>query len=1016
MTISHFQHQAEIRVHETKSGLLEEDRAPTPPQRLLGLLAMLAGLFHDLGKANAKFQAKLRNPKPEADAIRHELVSVLMLDQVLGFADLKDDGEWLEVLASEDGRGWERLQPRKAKKPKLFETDKVSSNRNDALIFPSHEKTPLLYALCWLVVSHHRLPYHDGHSFTGEKHLNLGGVTLPGAYAKLGQLEPNPDTKNAAPWQCPKFLAQVADLAKRLRSILAEKPELPSLDALMLYGRLGFQMADHGVSSAHETIGGLTVAKDTPGLFANTIKQSGQSYFRQRLPDHLLRVSKEAGQTVRLLFGLEKRLPRIAYEDLPGKLRTATTAERFQWQDDAARWVRELPDIAEAGLFAVVMAGTGSGKTIGCPKIMAAASNGLRLVYASALRSLTLQTGTALRDDLGFGPEAMAVKVGSDLVKRLYEMEQDEETKRPFEYEAEGVASSGFDEEFELDGGGYFELDPKLEALLNDLFKEQKVREYLTVPLLSSTLDSIMKIADARRGGHIAHALRVLSSDVILDEIDLYGPEDLAAIGRLVFQLGLAGRKLAIASATIPPPLARHLFAAYHAGCIEHGKLFGKAFPVYAGWFAEDCGDNKALRCESAETFNEAHAAFVQARMARLQTKEPRRVIRRFAIPSAKTKESMFDAVFEACLELHQAHHTIDPETGQRVSIGAVQWGRVSSCMDFCLHAARLPVGEVAYFLVCHHARFALAVRHFVERDLDAMLRRKDDGDLPLKHPAIREALANAQGKDVMVIVSTTLESTGRDHDFDWGVVEPVSARTVAQFAGRIHRHRDGLAADNLIVMAYPMRHIENKQEGAACYYKPGPEDTGETKHYRLNSPEAVEVLPDKIIDARLSIRDFGFPPSKSSPVRAGLLAELEQQVLEDRLDVGLAKAYLAKPQQKLSSNPSDQHIFRRTEKQVLFWVDEFDNWRACRDEAFERFQLVGDALTLIKGLPEERFLLHHGLEVSLRYQKLLEDLQENDSPTMRCLLLGITYRAGSGPVIPPIRFHELLGLDKSSS
>lgn len=503
-----------------------------------------------------------------------------------------------------------------------------------------------------------------------------------------------------------------------------------------------------------------------------------------------------------------------------------------------------------------------------------------------------------------------------------------------------------------------------------------------------------MKIADARRGGHIAHALRVLSSDVILDEIDLYGPEDLAAIGRLVFQLGLAGRKLAIASATIPPPVARHLFAAYQQGCAEHAKLFGQPFPVYAGWFAENCADNRTLRCDSVDAFNETHAAFVQTRLDHLKGLMPRRSVRRFAVPAVKTKEAMFDAAFEACLELHRAHHCIDPETGSAVSVGAV-----------------------AHFLVCHHARFPLAVRNKVEQDLDAMLRRKDDADLPLKHPAIREALAKSSGQDVMVVVSTTLESTGRDHDFDWGVVEPVSARTVAQFAGRIHRHRTGLSAENLIVLGYPLRHIENPA-AEACYYHPGPESRpskDEFKKYRLTSHEAAKILPDKEIDARLSIRDFGLSPSNGQPPRAGLLAQLEQQVLEDRLSEGLARAYLAKPLQKLGSAPLDKHIFRRPEKQILCWVDEYGEWRACWEGEFDRSWLVGDRLELIKDVPQERFLLRHGLGISLLYQEILDDLREQDGLTMRCLLLGITLRA-EGSDIPKIRFHELLGLARQAS
>ncbi len=1076
-----FNRNGEIRVHETRTGILYEDQEPTAPQRILSFLVMLAGLFHDLGKSNAGFQLKLRNPKPEADDIRHELVSVLMLNQVLDFEHLSDDGQWLEALVK--GERWAKL-----KDAELFDLSKVSSNRNDALIFfPKVEKTPLLYALCWLVVSHHRLPSYDaGFDFTGKNHLREleGNKKLPGKYAKLGRLEKNPtnstvlpqtgasptltpntvDTavipadgspesrlqgcpqprrpwslgsgdppidghnlnltvlslkseqqgsdQNSPPWKQQAFKERAAKLAKRLQTLLAEETALPSLDAVMLFGRLGFQMADHKISSADECVKDVTVDKETPGLFANTIKKSNcPPLFRQGLGVHLTKVSEEAGQTLQLLFGLEKRLPHIAYEDLPEPLLGTGTDPRFRWQDDAARRVRQIEGIAEAGFFGVVMAGTGSGKTIGCPKIMAAASDGLRLVYASALRSLTLQTGSALRDDLGFGKDAMAVVVGSELVKKLYDLQQHD--KKSFDYEEEGMESAGFDQEFELDGGGDFDFDPKLEALLKQLFKEQKVRDFLTVPVLSATLDSIMKSADARRGSHLAHALRVLSSDLILDEIDLYSPEDLAAVGRLVFQTGLAGRKLAIASATIPPPVAKHLFAAYWQGCQQHAGLFGKPFPVHAGWFAEDCADNKVLPCGSTDIFDAAHAGFVQTRLDRLQTLEPRRRVRRFAQPDTLIKDALFGAVFEACLELHSAHFIMDEKTGKRVSIGAVQWGRVSTCMDFSLYAARREAGEVAHFLVCHHARFFLAVRNEVEWHLDDMLRRKIDPNRPLQNKFIRDALEKTQCQDVMVIVSTTLESTGRDHDFDWGVVEPVSARTVVQFAGRIHRHRTGLDADNLIVMGYPMRRIE-KPSADACYCKPGPEETLDegARKYRLVSHEAAEVLPVTVIDAGLSIRDYG--PFEKTIFRAGQLAELEQLVMDNWLADGLARDYLGQPRKRLGSYPAETYKFRRTQQQLLYWMDENDEWQVCQDGEFERSESVWDRVELIKEVPEERFLLRHGVRLATLYDGIIEKLHESDRPAMRCLLSGINlpcYERGNE--IPEIRFHGLLGLDK---
>jgi CRISPR-associated endonuclease/helicase Cas3 len=1035
-----FNRKGEIRVHETGRGLLYEDREPTPRQRVLCLLAMLAGLLHDLGKANAAFQAKLRSDKPRADAARHELVSVLILRRALAFEKLEKDEDWLARLA--DGDGWAALQGQALFEPWDAGNGKSGVvNANAALPFPDPNKTPLLFALCWLMLSHHRLPYFNGHEYAGKHYLESKKSVGTGANArakadenaavdiascaKLAENAPDADI----PWKQGEFRSQAGKLAKRLRVMLADLPDAaPSLDAVMLYGRMGFQMADHRISSADEAIpyesGNSPLS--APGLFANTIRINKIAHFRQRLPDHLLRVGAEAGKTVQLLYGLGKRLPCIALEDLPERLRVASVDPRYRWQDWAANAARETEGIAEAGFFGVLMAGTGSGKTIAAPKIMAAASEGLRLVYASALRSLTLQTGAALREDIGFGPEQMGVIVGSELAKKLFESAQEErkraarEQETPADWEAEGVEAAEFDEAFELvGGGGDWETDPRLEELLRDLFKGQpKTRRFILTPVLSATLDSIMKIADARRGGHIAHGLRAMSSDLILDEADLYGVEDLVAIGRLAFQVGLAGRKLLISSATLPPPLAQALFAAYRRGYVEHCALFDKPLRVYAGWFADgaqaqDCV--KLIACAEEAAFAAAHREFAEALASRLQSLPPKRSIRRFAEPGALTEEALFAAVFEACLELHRAHHTADAKTGRRFSIGAVQWGRVRPCIDFARYAANRAAEEgVEHFILCHHARFFLAVREAIEQDLDAMLRRKDDPDKPLQHKRIREILESGAAADVVAIISTTLESTGRDHDFDWGVAEPTSARTLVQFAGRIRRHREieAGAADTLIVMAYPLRHIENRGANRPSYRWPGPETLAEAGKaaYRLAGPLAKDALGESAVHAGWSIREYPALVAAESVCRARTLAELEQQKLRDILGAGLAEGYLdGDARRRLACNSAEKYRFRRSEKQCLFWLDEDGYWRACENPADGASVAAWDRESTIGEVKRERFLLRHGDAANALHEKALHDLGERDGPVMRGLLLGISLDARKAG---KIRFHPLLGLD----
>lgn len=62
-----------------------------------------------------------------------------------------------------------------------------------------------------------------------------------------------------------------------------------------------------------------------------------------------------------------------------------------------------------------------------------------------------------------------------------------------------------------------------------------------------------MAATETKRGGrYILPTLRLMSSDVVIDEIDDFSGKDLVAIGRLVHLAGMLGRKVMISSATIP--------------------------------------------------------------------------------------------------------------------------------------------------------------------------------------------------------------------------------------------------------------------------------------------------------------------------------------------------------------------------------------------------------------------------------------------------------------------------------
>ena len=112
---------------------------------LIKALAALAALFHDWGKASALFQQKLKSSSFLGDPIRHEWISCLLLQALFETCALSDaDAPWLTKLA--DGELDEELITAIIRKKRQRPLAKLPSAAN---------------LICWLIVSHHRMPLPD---------------------------------------------------------------------------------------------------------------------------------------------------------------------------------------------------------------------------------------------------------------------------------------------------------------------------------------------------------------------------------------------------------------------------------------------------------------------------------------------------------------------------------------------------------------------------------------------------------------------------------------------------------------------------------------------------------------------------------------------------------------------------------------------------------------------------------------------------------------------------------------
>jgi CRISPR-associated endonuclease/helicase Cas3 len=94
-----------------------------------------------------------------------------------------------------------------------------------------------------------------------------------------------------------------------------------------------------------------------------------------------------------------------------------------------------------------------------------------------------------------------------------------------------------------------------------------KAKKLLHAPILVSTIDHLTPATEGVRGGRqIVPMLRLLTSDLVLDEPDEFDLNDLPALARLVNWAGMLGAKVLLSTATMPPALAYALFEAYQEG------------------------------------------------------------------------------------------------------------------------------------------------------------------------------------------------------------------------------------------------------------------------------------------------------------------------------------------------------------------------------------------------------------------------------------------------------------------
>jgi len=850
---------------------------------LIKSLTALAALFHDWGKSSCCFQDKLKPYKAKkviADPLRHEWVSVILLNALI---NSETDEQWLTRLANGEING------------QAIKDIAVQNNGNPLSRLPASASL-----IAWLVVAHHKLPIPPRKEIDAKRYNGYPLATFDDLFKVIAQQwgyennrEEDQKTFNKRLAQCFYFpnglpnqscawLKQTKKWAARMKDCLPllKQAMLDGSWRIILYhARLSLMLGDH----YHSSLDADKKWHSELDLYANTNRATG--LLKQKLDEHLVGVAKQALNNAHLLPAFEKELPRA--HDVKA-LNRKSRAIAFKWQDKAVAkiklWQQNLPEAQKGkpqGFFAVNMASTGCGKTFANAKVMRALSQdgqSLRYVLALGLRTLTLQTGDEYRERIGLDNSEMAVMIGSRAVMELHQRDKQSQMEDLQEDNGETGSESLesllddtiIDYECAIPEGG-----------LATVLPDDRSRQLLYAPVLACTIDHLMGATETLRGGrYILPSLRLMSSDLVIDEIDDFDGKDLIAIGRLIHLAGMLGHKVMISSATIPPDLAEGYFNSYCEGWRLFANTRSVSHNLGCAWIDEFTtlvetvpDSNTALT-----SYQQLHHSFIQKRIKKLQGVPIKRIAEIIQCDfiderSDKNNEDNLERAYwgniqQAIIDMHLHHNSNDPNSKKQVSFGVVRVANISPCVELTkyLAEAEWPDG-IDFRVMAYHSQQVLLMRSEQERHLDVVLKRKQE---VFDNPIIRQHLDNSPVNNmIFILVATPVEEVGRDHDFDWAVVEPSSYRSIIQLAGRILRHRnESPATPNMALMQYNLRALKNT-DGRPSYCWPG----YETAENLLRShdicclvdtkalAERVDALPriqrNKILEPRTYLADL---------------------------------------------------------------------------------------------------------------------------------------------------------------
>lgn len=819
---------------------------------MLKLIVSLSGYMHDFGKANELFQSKIRGTDQLSDIVRHEFLSFHIVLKLIEMyekeiltdidVDFINRNKWNQIFNTFD-----------VNEEFVFYKKRIQSIldiKNDNYNFKiTDNSNPIILCILLAILTHHKLPS----SIKENKRLN-GILDFPLEYNNTNNIyniekEEFKKLKKNLSLHSNYYIN--SELEKKInigfKKIYTEYKTIKQyvLDnkktffkSFSIISRILLVMSDHHVSSIQKR--NLLINKknknDYSKTYANTNRDFNNSKisptFNQTLDEHLLEVGDTSIKFLEELSIMMNSLPYLSKETIKN-IMSPSNKEDFKWQDKAVEFIKGENNQTTLILN---MGTTGSGKTRMNVKALGALNEEkLRFTSVFNLKSLTLQTGDAYNNQLKLKNNELSVLIGDKNYLDIQSLDNNlEELKLDNDMQA-------IEQEYLIEGEFKSEKDWKERPsfIKNKTKNGYKIDDFIGVPVLTSTIDFCINAGDLSKGSNHNNAfLRIMSSDLIIDEIDTYDPEMLESVLRLITISAMNKRNIVISSATLSKNYIHMIKKAFEYG-IELGNIFygdneKRKIICISNLIEPKCIEKDE---DITEYINNLSLKFCD-------NKQKKAAILPIDL-NKKIEPESIPAVFYKIQELHINNH--QKFNDKSFSFGLIRVGKIKHAVQFAKKYLNTDFGNQKYsinnekvevrFLI-YHSNLINSKRFILEDFLDKTLNQNSKS---ISNPFVLDIVEKSKAKHVIfIVIATPVEEIGRDHDFHWAIIEPSSIQSIVQTAGRVNRHRkENVNKPNIYVIQYNLSYYQKKGWEDIYFTKPGLERNDNKYKQDMN-----ELLP----------------------------------------------------------------------------------------------------------------------------------------------------------------------------